>query len=157
MEVVGDDANSTIVLGSTAEFINGWANYSSLSFPQAGVFRLRFVIIYPSSASFQVMSNVSITVSSSSKVQANEIALYVGTGVGGALLLIIIVGVSIIGCFYLIKRLKGKKNKVKPDEEGSHPHLAGNIYENPGLMSTSFSTPSVEDPKYEMIGFTLPG
>ena len=156
VEALGDNANSTIINGSTAEFINGWANYSSLSFPQAGVFRLHFVLVYPSSASFQVMSNVSITVSSPSKVQENEIALYVGTGVGGGLLIIIIVGVSIIGCFYLMKKLKGK-NQVKPDKEGSHPHPAGNVYENPGLMFTSFSNPSVEDPKYKMNEFTFSG
>ena len=156
VEAVGDKANSTIINGSTAEFINGWANYSSLSFPQAGVFRLHFVIVYPSSASFQVMSNVSITVSSPSKVQEDDIALYVGTGVGGGLLLIIIVGMSIIGCFYLMKKLNGK-NPVKPDKEGSYPHPAGNVYENPGLMFTNFSNPSVEDPKYEMDEFTFSG
>ena len=79
------------------------------------------------------------------KVEGNEIALFVG-----------IVGVSIIGCFFLMKKLKGK-NKVKLDEEASYPHLPGNLYENPGSMSASFSSPSVEGPKYEMIGFTLPG
>ena len=56
VEVVGDNANSTIIMGSTAEFINGWANYSSN-------FALLY-IVYPSSAPFQVMSNVSITVRS---------------------------------------------------------------------------------------------
>ena len=150
VEVVGDNTNSTI---------NHHGVYCRVHQRMGKLLlQLRFVIVYPSSAPFQVMSNVSITVRSAffSKVEGNEIALFVGTGVGGALLLITIVGVSIIGCFFLMKKLKGK-NKVKLDEEVSYPHLPDNLYENPGFMSASFSSPSVEGPKYEMIGFTLPG
>jgi plastocyanin len=156
VEVIGE-ANSTAVTGSTAEFTGGWANFSSLSFQAVGRYQLRFSVVYPSSASFETSSNVSVTVTSNTKVQSNLLAVYVGSGVGGALLLIIIVGVIVILMFYLSKFCKSKhKKKLRPDQEQYYAYI-DNVYENHQTMSVESSGTSTDEPSYEMMGLKQPG